>query len=499
MNVREPEMTSVTDLTDKELAQKWKETNWTEVETIVNNLQVRIASAAKNKDWKSVNKLSRLLTNSYYAKLLAVRKVTGNKGGETSGVDGVVWSLPADKMRAVLSLTKKGYRAKPLKRKYIPKKNGKVRPLNIPTLYDRAMQTLYALALSPVEAATGDRTSFGFKPYRSTKDAYAYLFICLSKKIAPQWILEGDIKSCFDEIGHDWILENIPMNKKVLKEFLKAGYIEDFELFPTEKGTPQGGPLSPIIANITLNGIEKVLGERFYSWKNGNIDKPNRNRHKVNYVRFADDFVVTADSEETAHEIIDLIEEFLEPRGLKLSTEKTYVTNISDGFTFLGWTFRKFKGKLLIKPSKESQKSVIAKIRDVIQRGKAWDQDRLIRRLNPIIKGWAQYHNHAVSSKIFSNLDHIVFNMLLAWAKRRHSNKGVWWTIGRYWHRVGTRKYVFSTENQTLEKFSDVKIVRNRLAKLDKNPFIDKEYFEKWKVSEYYRKKKITYSNSVLS
>jgi len=283
------------------------------------------------------------------------------------------------------------------------------------------------------------------------------------------------------------------MNKKVLKEFLKAGFVEDFELFPTEKGTPQGGPLSPIIANITLNGIEKALGEKFYSRKNGTIDKPNKNRHKVNYVRFADDFVVTTDSEEIAYEIINLIEEFLEPRGLKLSTEKTYVTHISDGFTFLGWTFRKFKGKLLIKPSKESQKSVITKIRDVIQRGKAWDQDRLIRMLNPIIKGWAQYHNHAVSSKVFSKLDHIVFNMLLTWAKRRHSNKGVWWTIRRYWHIVGTRKYVFSTENQKLEMFSDVKIVRHRLAKLDKNPFIDKDYFEKWKVRKYYRKKNITY------
>jgi RNA-directed DNA polymerase len=488
MNVSEPEMTSVTDLTDKELAQKWNETNWAEVETIVNNLQVRIASAARNKDWKSINKLSRLLTNSYYAKLLAVRKVTGNKGGKTPGVDGIVWTSTADKMRAVLSLTKKGYRAKPLKRKYIPKKNGKVRPLNIPTLYDRAMQTLYALALSPAESATSDRTSFGFKPYRSTKDACAYLFICLSKKIAPQWIVEGDIKACFDEIGHDWILKNTPMNKKVLKEFLKAGYIEDFELFPTEKGTPQGGPLSPIIANVTLNGIEKALGEKFYSRKDGTIDK-SRNRHKINYVRFADDFIVTSDSEETAHEIIDLIEEFLEPRGLKLSAEKTYVTTISDGFTFLGWTFRKFKGKLLIKPSKESQKSVIEKIRDIIQRGKAWDQNRLIRMLNPIIKGWAQYHNHAVSSEVFSKLDHIVFNMLLAWSKRRHTNKGVWWTINRYWHRMGTRKYVFTTGNETLEIFSDVKIVRHRLAKLDKNPFIDKDYFEKWRVREYPERK----------
>ena len=499
MNVSEPEMTSVTDLTDNELARKWDETEWAEIETVVNNLQVRIASAARNKDWKGVNKLSRLLTKSYYAKLLAVRKVTQNKGGKTPGVDGVVWTSPADKMRAALNLTKKGYRAKPLKRKYIPKKNGKVRPLNIPTLYDRAMQTLYALALSPVESATSDRTSFGFKPYRSTKDTFACLFNCTRKKTASQWIVEGDIKACFDEIGHDWILENVPMNKKVLREFLKAGYIEDFRLFPTEKGTPQGGTISPIIANITLNGIEKSLGERFYSRKDGTIDKSNKNRHKVNYVRFADDFAVTADSEETAHEIIALIEEFLEPRGLKLSAEKTYVTNISDGFTFLGWNFRKYKGKLLIKPSKDSQKSVIAKIREVIRKGRAWDQDRLIGTLNPIIRGWAQYHNHAVSSKIFSKLNPIDFNMLLTVAKRRHADKGAWWTIRRYWHIGGTRKYVFSTENQTLERFSNAKIVRHRLAKLDKNPFIDKEYFENWKIREYYRKKNTTNPNSVLN
>ena len=197
MNVREPEITSVTDLTDKELANQWKSIDWNKAEEIVNNLQSRIASAAKNRNWKKVSKISRLLTRSFYAKLLAVRKVTSNKGSRTPGVDGILWSTPADKMRAVLQLTSKGYHSKPLSRKYILKKNGKLRPLSIPTLYDRAMQTLHALALSPVESATCDKTSFGFKPYRSTKDAYASLYICLSKKIAPKWVVEGDIKSCF--------------------------------------------------------------------------------------------------------------------------------------------------------------------------------------------------------------------------------------------------------------------------------------------------------------
>ena len=498
MNVSEPEITSVTDLTDKELAQQWKTIDWNRAEEIVNNLQSRIASAAKERNWKKVSQLSRLLTRSYYARILAVRKVSTNKGSKTPGIDKILWLSSADKMRAALQLKSKGYRAKPLKRKYILKKNGKLRPLSIPTLYDRAMQTLHSLALGPVESATSDKTSFGFKPYRSTKDAFAYLNICLSKKNAPQWIVEGDIKACYDEINHEWILKNTLMNKKVLKEFLKSGYIENYQLFPTEKGTPQGGTISPIIVNITLNGLETALAKVFYSWNNGTIDKQHRNKHKVHYVRFADDFVTTADSPETAHEILTIVKTFLEPRGLALSDEKTLVTHISDGFTFLGWNFRKYKGKLLTKPSKDSQKNIVKKIHDVIHKARAWSQDKLIHTLNPIIRGWAQYHNHAISSAIFRKLDHVIFIMLVSWAKRRHPNKGFTWIMEKYWHKVENWKHVFSTDFQTLERFSNMKIIRQRLAKLDKNPYIDREYFERWKVMEYYRKKRITDSKSVL-
>ena len=499
MNVSEPEITTVTDLTDNELAKRWKSIDWNRVEKFVNSLQSRIASAAKNRNWKKVSKLSRLLTRSYYAKLFAVRKVTDNKGSKTPGVDGIIWHSYADKMRAVLSLTNKGYHSKPLIRKYIRKKNGKLRPLSIPTMHDRAMQTLHALALSPVESSTSDKTSLGFKLYRSTKDAYAYLFTCLSKKNAPVWILEGDIKACFDEIKHDWILENTPMNKKVLKQFLKAGFVENYHLFPTEKGTPQGGTISPIIANIALNGLETALGSKFYSKPNGTIDKSNRNKHKVNYVRFADDFVVTADSYDTAYEIMKVIKLFLEPRGLSLSDEKTLVTHISDGFSFLGWTFRKFSGKLLIKPSNDSQKDIMEKIREVIQKAKAWDQDRLIRILNPKIRGWAQYHSHAVSSRVFSKLDNVVYNMLVSWAKRRHPDKGTHWIMTKYWHKIDGRTHVFSTDYQKLEWFSNAKIIRHRLAKLDKNPYLDRDYFEQWKIKEFHRKRSITNSKPVLN
>lgn len=203
------------------------------------------------------------------------------------------------------------------------------------------------------------------------------------------------------------------MNKKVLHEFLKSGYVENYHLFPTEKGTPQGGTISPIIANIALNGLETALARVFYSRKNGNIDKHHMNKHKVHFVRFADDFVVTADSLETAHEILTIVKTFLEPRGLALSEEKTLVTHISDGFTFLGWNFRKYKGKLLTKPSKDSQKNIMKKIHDVIHKARAWSQDDLIRTLNPIIRGWAQYHSHAISSAVFKKLDHIIFIMLV--------------------------------------------------------------------------------------
>jgi Retron-type reverse transcriptase len=209
--------------------------------------------------------------------------------------------------------------------------------------------------------------------------------------------------------------------------------------------------------------------------------------------------VITADSPETAHEIIDLIQTFLDPCGLKLSEEKTLVTNISEGSNFLGWNFRKYKDKLLSKPSKDSQKETIKKISEVIGKAKAWDQDRLIRILNPIIRGWSQYHNHAVSSAVFSKLDDTVYNMLISWAKRRHPNKGLKWIIAKYWHKSGNRKYLFCTELHMLERFSNAKIVRQRLASLNRNPFIDKKYFEQWKFMEYHRKKRITNSNSVLN
>ncbi len=229
-------------LTDAQLRQKWKTIDWFQVEKSVNKLQSRITKAVLQNKWNLVKRLQYLLTHSYFAKLLAVRRVTQNKGKRTSGIDGEKWLTSSSKMKAVLRLTGKGYKAKPLKRVFInkPGKNKK-RPLGIPTMYDRAIQFLYALALEPIAETTSDLRSFGFRKHRSTKDACQQIFLCLSKKNSAQWILEGDIKGCFDNINHQWLLTNIPIEKSVLTQFLKAGFIYQHHLNPTKAGTPQGG------------------------------------------------------------------------------------------------------------------------------------------------------------------------------------------------------------------------------------------------------------------
>jgi len=463
-------------LTDKKTELQWDKINWKTVYERVNRVQTRITKAVKQKKWHLVGRLQYLLTHSFYAKLWAVRRVCQNKGKRTAGVDGEKWLTPEAKMNAVLKLSDKKYKAKPLRRVYIEKYGKKEkRPLSIPTMYDRAMQALYSLALSPVAETLADTTSFGFRVYRCTQDACEQVFICTSKKNSARWILEGDIKSCFDNINHNWLLKNIRMDKSILNQFLKAGFVYDRELYPTETGTPQGGIISPILANITLDGIEAIIDDKYHQRNN---EKRSRNLKKVNFVRYADDFIVTADSEETADEVTGMIRRFLKERGLELSKEKTRITHIDDGFDFLGWNFRKYKGKLLIKPSKKSIDKVTHTISDIIKGGKAWTQGNLIDVLNPVITGWSNYHQSVISKVIFRKMDAKVWNMLWRWAKRRHKEKSKKWTAKRYWHKEGTWDWVFSLEGKRLKYFSDTKIVRHTCLKLNKNPYLDKEYFE---------------------
>lgn len=463
----------------KTLEFQWKSINWNEAETYVNRLQGRIAKATQDKKWNTVKRLQYLLTHSYYAKALAVRKITTNKGKSTSGVDKELWSTPASKMRGVLSLTDKNYKAKPLRRVFIEKKGKKAkRPLGIPCMYDRAMQALYALALDPVSEVTADTKSFGFRKGRSCQDACEYIFAALSRKVSAEWVLEGDIKGSFDHISHEWLIENIPMDKSVLKQFLKAGFVFENELFPTDDGTPQGGVISPILANMALDGMQEMLVNHFDLSAKGEISAFVHNKSKVNLVRYADDFIVTAATKEIAEEAKGLIREFLKTRGLELSEEKTTITHINDGFDMLGWTFRKFKGKLIVKPSKKSIKNFVASLSEtILKRGKAWKQEVLIEKLNQQIRGWTNYHQSVCASEAFAHIDYILYELLWRWAKRRHPHKGRWWVSLNYWHRRGNRNWVFSTEDKELLRVDHISIVRHTKVRIDANPYFDTQYF----------------------
>ncbi|MDP2217910.1 MAG: group II intron reverse transcriptase/maturase [Methanolobus sp.] len=483
------------DVTAKSTSEKltdmpnWNNINWNSVEMHVNRIQVRITKAVIKGKWNLVKRLSYLLTHSHYAKLLAVRNVILNKGKRTAGIDGELWNTPSTKMKAALSLTDRRYKAKPLKRVYIEKYgSSKKRPLGIPSMYDRAMQSLYALALSPIAEVTADQRSFGFRKFRSTHDACSQIFNNMSQKRSAQWILEGDIRGCFDNISHQWLLDNIPMDISVLKQFLKAGFVFDRTLFPTRAGTPQGGIISPMLANMTLDGIESLLADKYHRGKSGKIDSDYRRKHKVNFVRYADDFIVTAKTKEIAEDVKGLIKDFLKDRGLELSEDKTMITHIDDGFDFLGWNFKKYKGKLLIKPSKKSIEKVTKKISDSIKKGKDWKQESLIETLNPIITGWSNHHQGVVSKEIFQLLDSRIWNILWKWAKRRHPMKNKHWIANKYWHRKDTRNWVFSTNDKRLKLLSDKKIVRNPQIKFDKNPYLDRDYFVKRKFNQGIKK-----------
>jgi RNA-directed DNA polymerase len=345
---------------------------------------------------------------------------------------------------------------------------------------DRAKQALEALALDPIIETTSDRHSFGFRKGRSVHDARERLFTTLAKKTAAEWIVEGDIKACFDEIAHGWLLQNTPMDKTILKEFLKAGYVYEKQLFPTKQGTPQGGIVSPILANHTLNGLNKLLEN---TYKRKYVGKGALNQPKIHLVRYADDFIITAPTQERAEQVKEIVKKHIAPRGLQLSEEKTLITHIADGFDFLGWNFRKYQGKLLIKPSKKSQENVMEKIRNIIGLCKEKTQDELIGRLNAIIRGWSNYHQGTVAKEIFSRIDHEIFKALWQWACRRHRNKGLRWIKVRYWKSEGKRKWVFK-DKLTLLRMDDTKIVRHIRLKMDMNPYIDREYF-------YFRKLKL--------
>ncbi len=464
-------------------AENWHSIDWAKAHRIVRRLQARIVKATQEKKWSKVKALQRLLTHSLSGKALAVKRVTENQGKRTPGVDGKTWNTPQEKAMAIQMLRQRGYHPQPLRRIYIPKSNGGRRPLSIPCMLCRAMQALYLLALDPMAETTADPNSYGFRKERSPADAIEQCFIALGKTRSPQWILEGDIKACFDRISHEWLLAHIPMDKSILRKWLKAGFIEKHVLHPTEEGTPQGGICSPVIANLALDGLERKLLERYPKPKTGY-------NAKVNYVRFADDFIVTGISKELLEqEVKPLIEQFMRERGLTLSPEKTIITHINDGFDFLGQNVRKYNGKLIIKPARKNVSAFLRKVRTRSKTNKQATAGNLIVQLNPIIRGWANYHQHVVRKVTFARVGHAIFQALWRWAKRRHPNKSKQWVKERYFKSTNGKNWVFYGVVATKEGVVEnrllypayVPIKRHVKIKGEANPYDPawEEYFEK--------------------
>lgn len=460
----------------------WHSINWAACQRRVRSLQRRIVQAIQVGAWRKVKRLSYLLVNSFAARALAVKRVTENPGKKTPGMDGELWDTPEQKAAGVERIGQwRGYRPVPLKRIYIPKKNGKRRPLSIPAMVDRARQALWLQALQPIAETQADRNSYGFRPKRRCADAIDQCFKVLRLRNSATWILEGDIEGFFDNIRFDWLENHIPMNRHILSKWLRSGFIERGTLYPTDAGVPQGGTISPAISNQVLDGLEAVVhGSAWY-----------RRVHNINTIRWADDFIVTANSREVLEEVIlPRINAFLTERGVRLSPTKTLITPIEQGFDFLGQTIRKYPrpngkpAKLQITPSKASLDAVKAKIKALCKQAAGAAPEQLIDRLNPVLRGWANYHRHVICGKTFRQLDSYVWRRLYRWAKHRHASKTGRWISERYFpHRKG-ESWRFTdpkTGKQLIRVQETVKTQRHLKIKGEANPFDCEwdDYFER--------------------
>lgn len=477
----------------KNNAYGWFDINWANCNKNVSQMQNDIVVAYKAGDLSKVKQLQHNLVNSFAARAVAVRKVAViNKGKNTPGVDKIAKLEPAERFQLVEDLLNhRNVVPKPVCRVWLSKDGTPIkpdqsnaRPLGIPCMYDRAAQALWALALNPVAECWGDR-SYGYRPYRSAHDAVAALYLKLGTRYRPNWVLEADIKGFFDNITHQWIMENIPMDKKVLKGWLKAGYIDQHKSYETEAGVPQGGVISPIIANMVLDGLTEHVAKAVGPFKRGKSPQ-------VITVRYADDFVITCVDKETIEQVIQpAVNEFLTVRGLWLSPTKTVITNLNDGFDFLGFNFRIYpRAKhptgfgLLVKPSAKKVQRMKDKIKGIFKEMRQASAYTLIIKLNPILRGWGTYYRHVVSKRIFTQMDHFIWDKCLKWGVRKFRKVNTRSIMSLIYRPSQGRKWVFFGRLGEAEiqifVLANLAIKRHMIVS-DLNPFLleNAEYFYK--------------------
>lgn len=465
----------------------WNTINWRKANRIVRNLRQRIFKASQKNDWKRVRSLQKLIMKSYSNTLIAVRRVTQiNRGKNTPGIDKLLVRTP-EARGYLVDILRKFIPWKPLpsKRIYIPKSNGKKRPLGIPSIIDRCLQATVKNALEPFWEEKFEGCSYGFRPGRSTHDAIQKIFNTARPSGNKKWILEADIKGCFNEIDHGFLMGqigNFPA-RKLIKEWLKSGFMKDGIFHPTEAGTPQGGIISPLLANIALHGMEEWVG----------VKQPigNSVRTPRILVRYADDFVVFCQSKDDAEKAKKEVEEFLKYRGLILSEDKTRVTHIQEGFDFLGFNIRQYKVqnsksgyKLLIKPSKSNISKFKNQIRDIFKSCLGKQVVLLIAEINPIIRGWCNYYRHVVSSEIFNKLDRFIYHRCYRFARRTHPHKSHGWLREKYWgisplYPQSSFSFMDKTNGNTMLKMNSFNIKRHVMVKGKSSPD-DPELREYW-------------------
>lgn len=399
-------------------AKKWHDIPWRDVQKRVTNLRRRIFRATQRQEWNKVRSLQKLMLRSRSNLLVSVRRVTqDNKGKATAGVDHQTVLTPEGRLALVRRLSRyKIWKVKPTRRVYIPKTGGESRPLGIPTISDRVIQAMVKNALEPSWEARFESNSYGFRPGRSCHDAIKHCWLLLNGNSVRPWVLDADIRGAFDNIDHHFIMKAIGQmpGRELVRQWLKAGYVEEQILHATETGTPQGGVISPLLANIALDGMQNLLGRKF------------------GFVRYADDFIVCARTREEAESVKVLLKDWLAERGLVLHPEKTRVVHIDNGFNFLAFNIRRYKGKCLFIPQKEKVRQLLRSLRAWLKHHPAARQDEVIQHLNPIFIGWANYYKHAVSSRVFSYVDYQIWRELWRWCLRRHPTKSRHWIARRY-------------------------------------------------------------------